>query len=255
MIYSVETERRDFQLIYPFMTEELGLRGAALAVYALIYSFTRSEYGRFHGSRDYIASRTGYSLRSVARALKTLCDKGYIVGEKQREYKTVSYRVNYTVVCQDGIKTVPRWHLCGDKMAHNNKYDEYISTLLPTSNNVPFSSKNAREAIEVEKPPYQNSEDRLRCLLAKHEGYVMRRDSDGVDIDYVGEPLYDLKPHRDYENVTLTTAQYMRLLRYVGKQTADEYIARLSDYIYENHCTPHSCYRTLLSWIISDLNP
>ena len=255
MINAVETERADFQLIYPFMTEDLGLRGAELSVYALIYSFTKGSIGQFHGSRDYIARKTGYSLRSVARALKSLTDKGFIIAERLKEYKTVVYRVRFGAVYKNGTVIVPRWHTCGDKMAHNSKYDEYISTNHPPTGTYYSSIQRARVAPEeVERAPYRSGQERLTRLLEKHEGFARYRGEGGVELDYIGEPLYDLKPHKECPNVRMTTEQYMRLMRCVGKEVAEEYIECLSDYIRDTGRVPHSCYRTIMRWVYEDMH-
>ena len=59
------------------MVEDLGLRGVALKVYALIYSFTKAG-GSCYGSLNYICERTGASRSAVIRSLQKLIDKGYI---------------------------------------------------------------------------------------------------------------------------------------------------------------------------------
>lgn len=78
--------------IQDFMCE-LGLSGAALSLYALIYSFSTSISGLYFGSQGYAAERIGISLRSVQRAVKTLLDRGLIEKcetDGKRGYRTVS---------------------------------------------------------------------------------------------------------------------------------------------------------------------
>ena len=63
--------------VMDFMTVGLGLKGADLLTFALIYSFCNVGL-EFTGSRAYVAAMTGLSIRSVERSLATLCEKGYI---------------------------------------------------------------------------------------------------------------------------------------------------------------------------------
>ncbi len=64
--------------VYGFMTRELLLGGAELQVFAIIYSFQRATGGAFFGSRAYLASTAGISVRTVDRALKSLLSRGLI---------------------------------------------------------------------------------------------------------------------------------------------------------------------------------
>ena len=74
----------DNYTVYRFMTGELGLRGAELQVYALIYSFTVTGAGGFSGSRAYIAETVGVSVRTVDRALGELFSRGLIGRRTQK---------------------------------------------------------------------------------------------------------------------------------------------------------------------------
>ena len=73
----------DHYTVYRFMTRELGLRGAELQVFALIYSFTVAV-GEFSGSRAYVADTVGVTERTVDRALRELCQRGLIVRGERR---------------------------------------------------------------------------------------------------------------------------------------------------------------------------
>ena len=83
--------------VYGFMTRELGLKGAELQVFALIYSFVRLS-GEFSGSRSYIAERVGISERTVDRAMRDLVQRGLAerrkscCGKRRRSYITIPTR-------------------------------------------------------------------------------------------------------------------------------------------------------------------
>ena len=59
------------------MTKELGLGGAKLLVYALIYSFTVND-GSFFGSRGYICEACGIVMSTTSKVLSELLSDGLI---------------------------------------------------------------------------------------------------------------------------------------------------------------------------------
>ena len=63
----------------------LGLSGAELLCYGLVYSFrSEREAGEYYGSLDYTCARLGLSRSTAQRALKSLCNQGLvsIVGKR-----------------------------------------------------------------------------------------------------------------------------------------------------------------------------
>lgn len=85
-------------VIYGFMCERLGLGGSELLVYALIYSFSRSDAEVYFGSRDFLARATGLSLSTVARALSSLVEAGLI--ERCTEESARGTREGYRTVME-----------------------------------------------------------------------------------------------------------------------------------------------------------
>lgn len=85
----------NYIVIQGFMLTEMGLKGVALLVYAIIYGFSQLEGQGFTGSIRYLEEFTGSSRPSVVNALKQLTDKGYI--EKKNitiaDIPRVEYRV------------------------------------------------------------------------------------------------------------------------------------------------------------------
>ena len=65
-------------IIYPWMAQELNLKGNDLLVYALIYGFSQDGESEFFGSRSYIANSFNISLPTVDKALNNLVEMGYI---------------------------------------------------------------------------------------------------------------------------------------------------------------------------------
>ncbi len=81
--------------VWGFMVTDLGLKGAELMTYALIYSYFRSGES-FTGSRRYVSVWTGCALSTVDSALTSLAEKGliakgvaYIHGRRVPKYSIV----------------------------------------------------------------------------------------------------------------------------------------------------------------------
>ena len=140
--------------IYHFMTKELGLGGAKLLVYALIYSFTVSE-GSFFGSRGYICEACGInSLRTVDRVLRELTNEGLLM----RLDKVGADCVTYAAVkikdigkkCMGKNSTPPeqKMPIPPAKIAHNNK--DYNKTNIHTSIHAISVYAHAKEGITKE---------------------------------------------------------------------------------------------------------
>lgn len=69
-----------FITLQGWMITELGLKGAELILYALIYGFSQDGESEFKGSIRYMQEWIGAgSHHTVDKALQSLCDKGYII--------------------------------------------------------------------------------------------------------------------------------------------------------------------------------
>lgn len=68
----------EFVVVHRFMIEELGLKGAALLVYARIYGFCSSGNRGFYESKPKTAEFLGLSERTVFQSIRELTAKGLI---------------------------------------------------------------------------------------------------------------------------------------------------------------------------------
>lgn len=64
--------------VHSFMCEEMGLTGAELLTFAIIYSFSNSDVGIYYGTQGYLAAVSGTSESTVKRVLSKLKERGYI---------------------------------------------------------------------------------------------------------------------------------------------------------------------------------
>ena len=93
-------DNSNYYLVFYWMINELGLKGAELPVFAIIHSFSQDGVGKFTGSLNYLADFSGLTKQGVIKVLKKLIDKGYITKEQNIEngVKLNSYQVNTEVV-------------------------------------------------------------------------------------------------------------------------------------------------------------
>lgn len=68
-----------YYTVQGWMREELGLKGNALAVYAIIYGFSQDGASEYAGSARYLADWLGCSKQTILTCLADLTEKGYLV--------------------------------------------------------------------------------------------------------------------------------------------------------------------------------
>lgn len=90
----------NFYVIFYWMINELGLKGAELPVFAIIYSFSQDNKSYFNGSLNYIAEFTGLTKRGVIKVIQRLVDRKYVIKEQWTENGITynRYKINYKVV-------------------------------------------------------------------------------------------------------------------------------------------------------------
>ena len=239
-----------------FMTRALGLSGAELQVYAVIYSFSRDGIGAFSGSREYLAKTVGFTVRTVERALKALTDKGLVLRARHRGNDPYVYVTNTAVVrealdslfegrqnvqgsLRQNVAALPtKCRSCTDKMSPNNKDDN--KEIIKSSSPPPTKSASAQE--EKEKESDKRRTEREEKEQSADDDFDW--DEDELVIKVVECPAFD---H------FVTAQQYRRLRELVGERLLLDYFGRLDAYMYQNRSArPHSVYKTLLKWIKED---
>jgi len=136
----------NYVVILNFMTQELGLSGNELLIYALIYGFCQDKDSEFSGGRKYICDMFNISLPTVDKALKSLMDKELII-------KTTSRRNNITLTSYK-IFTSGKESLPGIKnlypSTYVNKYNKHNNQLINNINNID-NKKEVKEIIDNKK--------------------------------------------------------------------------------------------------------
>lgn len=97
-----ESKVRDdnFFMVSGWMINRLGLRGASLQVFAIIYGFSQDRESSFTGSLQYLMDFTNSSKNTVLKALRELTEKRYVLKTENTTngVRFCTYKVNEPVV-------------------------------------------------------------------------------------------------------------------------------------------------------------
>ena len=207
-------------VIYPFMTDELGLRGNALLVYALIYSFAKAGR-RFYGTQEYISQKIGCSESTARKLLGQLVSTKMITKIYKNKYNTTVYTIN------DGEEDEEKCDFGGCETTAEFYGDD--------------RSFSAVEALVFGGNNKEIIKNTSSTSSTKREG-AQEKDSGPVFLKYGVEGL-----------VTMTEAQHEALCNSLGDEIAQIYVGRLETYLISN---PGIClkshYRTILKWAEED---
>ena len=261
----MEKEKSTSYVIFDFMVEDLGLRGVALKVYALIYSFTKAG-GSCYGSLNYICERTGASRAAVKRATKKLLDCGYIFKTENRSVKTNSYKARMEIVAQNELIKKQEWAqnepILKQRWAQNEP--EMSSKRAPNGLKMnPNNKDNNKEITTTTNIHSFKGEESLRDPFLSADADKADKTAElakALDVDggYISMTsiMPDPPPMRFFGQrrvVMMTLHQYVCLLRNLGIHTALHYIRNLEKCIisrpeahYKNH------YKTILKWAEED---
>lgn len=90
----------NFYTVIYWMISDLGLKGAELPIFAIIYGFSQDGVNKFTGSLNYLAGFANVSRQTVIDVLKRLIDANYIIKEQKviDKVKCNAYWVNLEVV-------------------------------------------------------------------------------------------------------------------------------------------------------------
>ena len=91
-----------------WMVKRLGLKGVALTVFAIVYSFSQDRESAFYGSLSYLAEFTGATKKTIITALQDLCERMYIIKDAAtlNGFKCNRYFVNW-----EKILPVMQWEI------------------------------------------------------------------------------------------------------------------------------------------------
>ena len=228
-------KEENYIVIQGWMRTEMGLSGAALMVYAVIYGFSQTGNCYYSGSIDYLAEWAGVQRRQVMRILKELTESGYIE-KTEAGYNRFRYRTDREMV----RNAHRRW-------CHNDTIDGDIMTPdgdIMTPNNIDIYNNN-------------------NIAINTHDAGAREESAEAVEnfTTSGGVPLPEEKNSRaeaatilcgPNKNVKLTPAQLEELENRIPNQIT-RYIHRLSRYkVGRENAAMMDDYQWLLGWIAED---
>ena len=205
-------ENKGYFVVHEWMVKELALKGTELLVYAIIFGFTQIEEQRFFGTRRYLSSLTGCSVRAVQDALNSLVMRELIIKEvsflPHGGMQMVSYRTNLHPQCEICSKA---------ENAHNDNIHKSISNKGVTgskgsvgSNTVCSPSINRSPSSEVVKNKYGEHQN----VLLTDEEYEKLKERFPTEyqklIDDLSWDLATVKRKTTYKNHYLTILKWSR---------------------------------------------
>lgn len=183
--------RDEFVVVHRFMIEELGLRGAALLVYARIYGFCEKSNRDFYESKPKTAEFLGLSERTVFQSIRELIAKGLIyevgshelgVGRSTKVYR-IARAPSAEAKSEAAVKT--RAQRQSPEPTHDDAHDAERNTPEGSSPEIPSGDIPSHEVFSCgDARPH---EDISGGNVAPHEETACR-------------PLRDVHPIRKSEN-------------------------------------------------------
>lgn len=132
-------KKENFITIQGWMVSELGLKGNALMVYAIIYGFSQTEGQVFTGSLQYLADWTNSTKRSIIEVLKKLVDDD-LLGKNEKIVNGVKfceyYTLKFTGSEKSSVGVVKKVHHGSEKSSPNNIIDNIKDNIDTTNTKV-----------------------------------------------------------------------------------------------------------------------
>ena len=219
-----------YYTVQGWMISELGLKGNALAVYAIIYGFSQDGASEYAGSSRYLCEWLGCSKKTALTALAELTEKGYL--KKETTVKNGITFCNYVAVRPEqegGVKITPvekNLHQGGVKITPGVEKNLHQGGVKITPHITRDNTRYINKEINIEEPaapaPSGDGEEKT----VKHK-------------------------YGEYKNVLLTDKE-LEKLKAEYPSDWELRIERLSEYIASKGAKYKSHYATIRSWANRD---
>ncbi len=94
----------NYFVVHGWMRNQLGLRGNALDLYAIIYGFSQTDHQEFTASINYLCEWLGVSRPTIINNLKDLVDKGLLTKESEDINGVIYCRYKAVIPDEEGSK-------------------------------------------------------------------------------------------------------------------------------------------------------
>ena len=223
-----------YYTVQGWMVSELGLKGNALAVYAIIYGFSQDGASEYAGSSRYLCEWLGCSKRTILTVLADLTEQGHL--EKKTLIKNGITFCNYVAV-RKGQETMQEGgEIISPVVKNLHQGGEKIS---------PGVVKNLHQGGENSSPHITRDNNRyISKEIKKEEPAAPSPSSDGEE-----KPVKH--KYGEYNNVLLTDKELAKLKAEYPTDWEIR-IERLSEYIASKGAKYKSHYATIRAWANRD---
>lgn len=196
-------KKETFIIIRTSAILELGLKGLDLLIYSIIDGICQHTGNKFQGSQGYLSEVTGYSRQSVAKSLKKLTDKGFLLKEdrvinnvKFCDYTTSSHSLanggkkthrsstKFTEGCKESLQgsSTKFTEGCQQSLHHNiidNIYDNIIDNIeadskISKKQTLESPEEKEKSSAKKEKEDFQEWQDFYNACIDKNNSGMSR---------------------------------------------------------------------------------
>ncbi len=210
------------------MINDLELKGNELLIYAIIYGFSQDGNQHFTGSLQYLADWTRSSKQGVAKALKSLVEKGYI--KREDKYVNGVKFVEYWVTQLHGVCNSVAQGMQQSCIGYTTEL--YGGMQLSCTNNI---NNNIENNID-------NNIDNI---------YIPQSDKSVIETSPVDIKKNTKHKYGEYKHVMLKDSEYEKLAEEYGEPMRDECIKYLDEYIEMKGYKAKSHYLCIRKWVLN----
>lgn len=239
-----------YYTVQGWMLSELGLKGNALAAYAIIYGFSQDGVSEYAGSSKYLCEWLGCSKKTILTTLADLTEKGYLA-KKVIDQNGVRY-CNYVAIRrprkveqQPGEKITPP----GENLPQGGEENTPGRCKNYTGGgeeNTPHNLLHNASDNTRDKDIYNAPENNEPQEPAKKRSRKKKADD---------EPKPEKKEYGEFKHVKLTDDELGKLLKKHGEEKAAQLIKYLDEYIEEKPSyKSQSHYLAIGRWVVDAVN-
>lgn len=233
-----------YYTVQGWMLSELGLKGNALAVYAVVYGFSQDGISEYAGSSAYLCDWLGCTKKTVLNTLAELTEKGYLKKKiiMQNGVKLCNYvavRRPYSLQNQPGEEITPgagnNLHQGGEEITPGRCKNYTTPGEEITPHNLLDNTRDNKEDIYTpQDTPPKDPE--------KKKG---RKKTEEAPKNEYGE----------YKHVKLTEEELAKLVKKHGQEKTAQLIKYLDEYIEEKPSyKSQSHYLAIGRWVVDAVN-
>lgn len=236
---------KNYYTVQGWMLSELGLKGNALAVYAIVYGFSQDGVSEYAGSSRYLCEWLGCSKKTVLTTLASLTERGLL------RKKTIN---------QNGVT------LCN-----------YVAVRRPQKEHIEGGVKITPPGENLPQPGEEITPGRCKNYTGSGEEITPHIDIDTTndisnDIYKGPAPAAPLPPkpkkgkdkagekppkqeYGEYKHVKLTTDEHAKLVKKHGQEKTAALIKYLDEYMEERpKYKSESHYLAIGRWVVDAVN-